>query len=67
MNSKHLILFIVVLSSVLDVGKSWTEKEIKSWTEKEIHKKCQDNAAKSDEWLLEHNGLTHIYMVKPKT
>ena len=59
MNSKHLILFIVVLSSVLDVGKSLTEKE--------IHKKCQDNAAKSDEWLLEHKGLTHVYVVKPKT
>mgnify|MGYP001215757250 CR=1 FL=1 len=59
MNSKHLILFIAVFSSVLDVGKSSTKKQ--------IHKECQDNAAKSDEWLLEHKGLTHVYVVKPKT
>ena len=56
----HLILLIATFSSVCD---GFFSKPTKTWDMEDARKSCEDNAAKSDAWLLEHTTLTRLYMV----
>ena len=63
MKYTSLILLITTSISIFDVCLS---KSAKTWDMEGARKSCEDNAAKSDAWLLEHTTLTRLYMVKIK-
>ena len=61
MKYTSLILLIATSFSIFDVCLS---KSAKTWDMEDAHKSCEDNAAKSDAWLLEHTTITRLFMVK---